>query len=158
MDDKAFRSLMGQFATGITVVTTNVGGQLHGMTANAFTSLSLDPLLLLVCVVKGTTCHQQMQQATHFGINILSADQEDLSNTFAKSGDPENGSLRGASFELGLHDVPKINDSLAWVTCRKAEVLPGGDHDIFLGEALDGDTQEDASPLLFFRGGYQRIG
>jgi len=158
MDDKDFRSLMGEFATGITVVTTNVGGQLHGMTANAFSSLSLDPLLLLVCVVKGTTCHQQLQEATHFGINILTAEQEDHSNTFARSGDPEDGSLRGADFELGPKDIPFLNNSLAWVACRKSEVLPGGDHDIFLGEALEGGASENASPLLFFRGGYQRIG
>ncbi|MEM1248363.1 MAG: flavin reductase family protein [Acidobacteriota bacterium] len=156
MDDKAFRNLMGQFATGVTVVTTNVDGDLHGMTANAVTSVSLDPLLLLVCVVRGNNCHQQLQKSSHFAVNILSAEQEDVSNTFARSGDPEAGELRGADYQLGAEGSPILAGTLGWVECRKSEVLAGGDHDIFVGEALSGEIL-GGDPLLFWGGGYRRI-
>ncbi len=158
MDDKDFRSLMGQFATGVTVVTTNNEGVLHGMTANAFSSLSLDPLLLLVCVVRGNTCHGELTKADRFGINILSSAQEDVSNTFAGRGEPEEGRLRGVPYRLGEHGVPLLDDTIAWVECRKADVLEGGDHDIFVGEALAGKLESEDDPLLFFRGGYRNLG
>lgn len=156
MDDKAFRNLMSQFATGVTVVTTNVDGDLHGMTANAVTSLSLEPLLLLICVVRGNSCHTQLEKASHFAVNILAADQEYLSNTFARSGDPETGSLRGTEFRLGAEGSPLLEGTLGWVECRKSEVLAGGDHDIFIGEALTGEVA-GGDPLLFWGGGYRRL-
>ena len=87
-DPKQFRNACGCFATGITIVTTEVDGEIHGMTANAVSSVSLDPLLLLVCVDRGARCYQQLEAAGAFGVNILAADQEELSNLFARSSDP----------------------------------------------------------------------
>ncbi len=154
MDSSRFRQIVGCFATGVTVVTTNVDGQLHGMTANAFTSLSLEPLQVLVCVGKSGTCLQQIKSAGAFGVSVLQADQEDLSNRFAKSQDPEDGQMRGAAFSTTPNGLVRLDGALAHLDCRLAQCLDGGDHDIVIGEVIDGDASESGSPLLFYRGRY----
>ena len=94
IDAKEYRNIIGRFATGVTVVTTAVDGWLHGMTANALTSVSLDPLLLLVCVDKEAHTHDHLTHAGSFTVNILSEDQEDVSRVFASSSKPEEGRLQ----------------------------------------------------------------
>jgi flavin reductase (DIM6/NTAB) family NADH-FMN oxidoreductase RutF len=157
MDAAGFRKIMGHLATGITVVTTSVEGNLHGMTANAVTSVSLDPLLLLVCVDRRSHAHEQLLRASHFAINVLAEDQERLSRLFAERRPPEPGQLRGASYRLGPTGSPLLDNCLAYVECAVRERLPGGDHDVFVGEALHGDVSRDAPPLLYYRGGYRSL-
>src|SRR6185369_13999825 len=101
MDTASFRKTIGTFATGVTVVTTANEGRLHGVTANSVTSVSLDPLLLLVCVDKAAHAHAELLRCSSFGVSILAADQKDVSNLFAKTGEPELGSLRGVGFRFG---------------------------------------------------------
>jgi len=159
LDARAYRDIWGNFATGVTVVTTNVDGWLHGMTANGVVSVSLDPLLMLVCVDKSTRCHGQLGAAGKFGVSFLGQDQEVVSSLFAKRGEPEEGQLRGVAFHEGPYGTPILDGSIAYLECRLSDVLPGGDHDLFVGEALGGEIlRSDAAPLLFFRGKYRQIG
>jgi flavin reductase (DIM6/NTAB) family NADH-FMN oxidoreductase RutF len=158
MNSREFRDLLGRFATGVTVITTQADGRLHGMTANAVCSLSLDPLLLLVCIDRRAHCHEQMLRAGRFGVNVLAAGQRSLSDLFARTFEPEAGALRGAPFHLTENQVPILEGVLAWVECRLEAVHAGGDHDIFVGEALAGRVESDEAPLLFFRGGYRELG
>ena len=157
MDHDFYRSLIGRFATGVTVVTPSVGGRLHGMTANAVCSLSLAPLQLLVCVDRASNCHIQMQGAEAFGISILAADQEEISNVFAQSREPTEGSLLGVEYRLGRLGTPLIENALAHLECRIAERVPGGDHIIVIGDVVAGEVVRDAEPLLFYGGRYERL-
>jgi flavin reductase (DIM6/NTAB) family NADH-FMN oxidoreductase RutF len=158
-DSRAFRDIWGNFATGVTVITTDVEGFLHGMTANAVVSVSLDPLLMIVSVDKNTRCHGQLHAAKKFGVSFLGEEQEVVSSAFAKRGDPEQGTLRGMPFHTGPHGTPLLDGALAYLECKVADVLPGGDHDLFVGEALGGEiVRAESAPLLFFRGRYRKIG
>jgi len=158
MDPAAFRKAIGNFATGVTVVTTAVGGRLHGVTANSLTSVSLDPLLLLVCVDKAAHAHAEMLACASFGISILAADQKDLSNLFAKSGLPEEGSLRGAAFRQGSTGCPLIEGAVAWFECLPHAQVDAGDHTVFVGRVAAGQVpRPEAEPLLYFRGSYRGI-
>ena len=158
LDAETYRDIWGNFATGVTVITTDVDGQLHGMTANGVTSVSLDPLLMLVCVDRDARCYVQLMAAHSFGVSFLGRDQEDLSNLFAKGGDPEDGQLRGATFRKGSAGEVLLQGAIATLECKVSEVLRAGDHDIFIGEAVSGEVHDsNAAPLLFFRGGYYRM-
>ena len=160
LDSAGFRNVIGNFASGVTVVTTDVDGLLHGLTANAVSSVSLEPLLVLVCVDKGAVSHKQMEAASHFGMSILSEGQEDVSNTFAQTAPPEQdgaGMLRGVQVRRAACGVPLIEGALAWLACEKHEVVDAGDHTIFLGRVVEGGMEHDAAPLLYFRGGYRRL-
>lgn len=157
LDARSFRSLFGNFATGVTVVTTNAGGRLHGMTANAVCSVSLEPMLVLVCVDRSAACHRQIVEAERFGLSILAADQRALSDLFARTGEPEQNGLRGAAFRLAAGDVPILEQAIGWLVCRVSERCRGGDHDIFVGEVEQGGVDREAEPLLFFRGAYRGL-
>jgi len=156
-DSQEQRRIMGLFATGVTVVSTQHEQQTWGMTANAVTSLSLDPPLVLVCVDKTTQTHQYLKQAGAFAMNILAEDQQELSNRFATPGPKEFSDLDFVDGETGS---PVLGGTLGYVDCRLREVLAGGDHDIFVGEIVDGEDRvgEDGvgRPLLYF-GGYQKL-
>lgn len=152
-----FRSIIGHFATGVTVITTRAGDVLQGMTANAVTSLSLDPVLVLVCVDKETHSHRVLEQGGAFAVNILAEHQEDVSRLFARRAEPETGTLRGVPFRIGVTGVPVLEDCLAYIECRVADVLEGGDHSIFLGEVVDEGVVNDVRPLLFYRGAYHAL-
>ena len=157
-DSRTYRDIWGAFATGVTVITTAGEDGLHGMTANGVTSVSLEPLLMLVCVDKHARCHSQLSETRRFGMSLLADDQEDLSNLFARGVDPEPDSLRGAAYSIGSHGTPILDGCLGFLECDVKEVLEGGDHDIFIGEARTGGIlRPDDSPLLFFRGGYRRL-
>ena len=158
LDSRIYRDIWGGFVTGVTVITTDCDGWLHGMTANGVTSVSLDPLLMLVCVDKGTRCHAQLEEAGAFGVSLLGADQQEISNTFAEGADPEQGRLRGVPFHNGPNGTPILDDSLAYLECRVKEILDGGDHGIFIGEAVGGEIlRPEDEPLVFFRGSYRQL-
>jgi len=157
IDSTEFRQIMGNLATGVTVVTTQIDGMYHGMTANAVTSVSLDPLLVLVCVDKRARAHAEIARAGVFGISILSGDQQDVSNLFASSAPPERGSLRGVPFRLGAGGVPLLEGALAHMECETERLVDAGDHTIFLGRVLDGAVTSEHPPLLYFRGKYAHL-
>ena len=153
IDSDTQRQIMGMFATGITVVSMRISDdETWGMTANAFTSLSLDPPLVLVAVKKGQT-HENLQKAGHFAINILSADQQDISDRFAFTGPKDFSGLNTTTDVTG---APILQDTLGYVDCEIHEVLAGGDHDIFIVKIIGGKLGEGA-PLLYFSGGYANL-
>ena len=152
-DPLAQRRIMGHFATGVTVVTTYVKGEIQGMTANAVTSLSLHPPLVLVAVDKTAAMHTALTASRCFVLNMLTEAQEALSRRFALRGPKEVTDLQWMHAVSG---APILTEALAYVDCRLVEILPGGDHDIFLGEILAGDSRE-GKPLLYFGGKYRRL-
>ena len=152
-DPQAQRRIFGRFATGVTVVTTRKSDGFHGMTANAVTSLSLDPPLVLVAVDRRALMHAALHEGQCFAVNVLTEEQEALSRRFATAGPKEFGDLNWTAAVTG---APVLADVLAWADCRLAHVLPGGDHDIFVGEVVAGDAR-DGRPLLYYAGKYRRI-
>ena len=152
-----FRSIIGHFATGVTVITTAAGDEFQGMTANAVSSLSLDPVMVLICVEKGTHTYGVLEQGRVFAVNVLGEHQEGVSRLFAKRAEPERGTLRGQPFRLGETGVPILEDCLAYLECRVAYVHEGGDHSIFLGEVVNAAVVNDVPPLLFYRGTYHSM-
>jgi enediyne biosynthesis thioesterase len=162
LDEATLREVMARFATGITILTV-AGEDGHGMTANAFTSVSLEPPLVLCCVARPARLHKAIMNTGKFGVSVLGADQEELARYFANRDRPEGG----AQFdEVDWVPGPKtgaplLAGSLAWLECDLTQVYNGGDHSIFLGEVLGsfrgegGDNGEDA--LLFYGGEYQPI-
>ena len=149
-----FRRVLGHFATGVTIVTTRLAsGKPWGFTVNSFTSLSLTPPLILVCVDHGTESFRAMTQARYFAVNFLSENQEDLSRRFASKKD--NRFLH-TPCEEGAHGSPLIEGCLGYVACRKVASHAHGDHTIIIGEVLEAKAL-GGHPLLFYRGFYARL-
>jgi flavin reductase (DIM6/NTAB) family NADH-FMN oxidoreductase RutF len=154
-----FRQAMGTFATGVTIVTVDLEGGVHGMTANAFASVSLDPMLVLVCVDHTTRTHAHLHAKKRFGINVLREDQRAISEYYAR---PERthehaDEEAGARFERTKHGTPMLQGSLAYLECRLHSAEEAGDHTIFIAEVEDVVVRE-GEPLLFFRGKYREVG
>lgn len=147
-----FRKVVGNFATGVTVVTTRDEKGPKGFTANAVTSLSLDPPSILVCVDKSCDTYPMLQEeGAAFVINILSEEQEALSRRFASKGENK---FDGVGYYEASTGAPIIADVLAFIECRAVNRFPGGDHDIVVGEIHNLGSQIRSKPLLFYRGGY----
>jgi len=154
IDKNELRRVMGHFATGVTIITTvSASGQLHGLTANAFTSVSLEPPLLLISVDKKAESYPSFEQSKVFTVNILSDSQEALSRKFAVTGTDK---FTGVAFRAGGNGAPIILGALAHIECRLYATYDGGDHTLYLGEILEAETRE-GKPLLFYRGGYRAI-
>jgi flavin reductase (DIM6/NTAB) family NADH-FMN oxidoreductase RutF len=152
IDAKLFRQAMGQFATGITVVTAlDEMNRPCGITANAFSSVSLDPPLILVCVNRQAEFCRVISEAVHFNVNFLSANQESISQRFAT-----RGVDKFADLEIlpGRHGVPLLKDTLGYVECARYDLLPGGDHLIVLGQ-VEHCQITGGDPLLYFSGQYR---
>ena len=148
-----FRRTMSRFATGVTIITTRVGDDMHGMTANAVTSLSLDPMLVLVCVDKTADTHDILLKAGFFAVNILARDQEELAMKLAtKKGDSWSHGLDEVSHQVAATGAPIIDGSIAYLDCKTLTEHHGGDHTIFIGEVLEAKELSEAQPLLFYTG------
>ena len=154
-----FRRAMGAFATGVTIITVDLDGDIHGMTANAVASVSLDPLLLLVCVDHTARTHAHLHAKKRFGINILAENQRRISEYYAqKAVSHEHAEAEaGAHFDRTPQGTPILHGALAYLECRLKSVQDAGDHTIFIAEVEDVVVRE-GEPLLFFRGKYRRIG
>lgn len=149
-----FRRAMSCFATGVTIITLDDNGQVHGMTANAFASVSLDPLLVLVCVDRRARTHAHLHARKRFGINVLSEDQRDISEFYARSPDAQVDPA--ARFDCTSHGTPVLHGALAYLECRLHTTQDAGDHTIFIAEVEDVVVRE-GNPLLYFRSGYRKI-
>jgi flavin reductase (DIM6/NTAB) family NADH-FMN oxidoreductase RutF len=153
VDDAQFKLAMSHFASGVTVVTTELDGKPYGMTVAAFSSLSLNPPLVLVCIEKSVKTHDAIVQARKFGISILEQGQADLSNRFASRIEDK---FAGVDVHRGELGVPLVAGAVTDIECRLVNQLPGGDHSIFVGEVVDIRIGEGA-PLVYFRSGYREI-
>jgi len=150
-----FRQAMGCFATGVTVITVDHEGEVHGMTANAFCSVSLDPMLVLVCVDHRARTHAHLHARKRFGINVLRNDQQAISEYYARAFENHQHAVEGgASFERTAHGTPVLQGALAYLECRLHSTQQAGDHTIFIAEVEDVVVRE-GEPLLFFRGQYR---
>lgn len=150
-----FRQLLGRFATGVTVLTCRTqAGEPIGMTASSVASVSLNPPLVLVSVDKSHDMHAALERATHFVLNILSADQEALSRRFAA---PEHDRFRGVSYRENDRGIAVLDGVVSHLECEKQTAVPGGDHTVFFGLVVGGDVT-DRRPLLYYRGGYAGLG
>jgi flavin reductase (DIM6/NTAB) family NADH-FMN oxidoreductase RutF len=152
LDEKTFREAMGKFATGITVVTTELDGEIHGMTANAFISVSLNPPLVLVSVDQKAGMHEKLKKAGRFTVSILNQDQQALSMHFSRQRLLE--SVVPFYEKLGGQSV--IKDALAAVSCRLYDAHPSGDHTLYIGEVEELKVGS-GKPLTYFEGKYNDI-
>lgn len=154
-----FRKAMGSFATGVTVITVDYEGEVHGMTANAFTSVSLDPLLVLVCVDHRARTHAHLHARKRFGVNVLAENQRAVSEYYASAMPTHQHAEQeaGARFDRTQHGTPVLHGALAYLECRLHSAQDAGDHTIFIAEVEDVVVRE-GDPLLYFRGAYRKIG
>jgi 3-hydroxy-9,10-secoandrosta-1,3,5(10)-triene-9,17-dione monooxygenase reductase component len=153
-DPELFREVFGRFATGVAVITSAGSGGAGGMTANALCSLSLDPLLALVCFENRARTLPIVRESQRFAVNLLAAPQERLAGVFA-SKLPESEKLDGVAHHI-VDDVPVLDGTLAWATCTLRELTPGGDHTIAIGTILSLGLGE-GEPLLWYAGGYHAL-
>jgi len=152
-----FRKACGLWASGVSIVTTrDTAGKGYGLTMNAVTSLSLDPPLFVVCLDNKSDTLSPLQESKVFAINVLAADQQALSNAFAKK-NPDK--FADVPFETGATGAPLLPGRLLGIECTLTAVYPEGDHHIVVGkvEALSRHPAEDAAPLLYFRGRYAAV-
>lgn len=156
IDEMAFRRVMGHLATGVTVVTTKLDSTYHGLTVNSFTSVSLDPLLILVNIAKHAVSHDMVVQSGIYAVNFLSADQEQVSVVFADSNIKDRFAFVTTS--EGLTGAPIIEGSMAYIEAHVRNVFDAGDHSIFLGEVVAMNlVHPEKAPLLYYRGNYAGI-
>lgn len=151
----SFRAVLAQFATGVGVMTSASAGVPHGMTVNALASVSLQPLLVLVCVERDSIMAGVVAEAGVFGLSLLTADQRRLSDHFANPDRPEGDEqFTAVPYDTAETGAPLLEEALAWIDCRVWALHDGGDHVIVVGEVLALDFREDAEALVYFRSGY----
>jgi len=154
-DPRTLRDALGCFATGVTVVTcVNDEGDPAGITVNSFTSVSLDPPLLLVCLYKGAASATALVKATHFAINVLQTGQQPASITFSTRVEDRFGQM---PWSCGENGAPILKDSMGVFECENYAVYDGGDHHILVGQVVKASFDASLDPLLYFRGSYRRL-
>jgi flavin reductase (DIM6/NTAB) family NADH-FMN oxidoreductase RutF len=155
IDPDSFRSVLGRFASGITVVTTlDEQGRDLGMTVSAFASVSLAPSLISVCIDHAASMYSALCRAERFGVSILASDQEALSRRFAAM--ESSHRFEGIGYDRGESGVVLLSDALAHMECLRIAQHEAGDHTVFIGE-VERATARDARPLLYYRGGYAQL-
>ncbi len=159
LDPFEFRKAMGCFATGVTIITLDLDGEVHGMTANAFASVSLDPVLVLVCVDHTARTHAHLHAKKRFGVNILADDQQAISRYYAQPARTHERAEKeaGARFDRTAKGTPILHGALAYLECRLESAADAGDHTIFIAQVED-VVVGDGDPLLFFHGKYRKMG
>ncbi|MEM7137566.1 MAG: flavin reductase family protein [Myxococcota bacterium] len=155
VDHRTFRDVLRNWASGVTVVTTRAGEKMHGMTVSAFSSVSADPPLVLVCANKSSTTHEVIDKGGLFTVNILAAHQADISNVFA-SVEHEDTRLESVSWSVGETGAPLIDEALACLECRVHNAHQEGSHTIYVGQ-VEAVHASDAEPLLYYDGGYRAL-
>lgn len=153
VDPADFKAALGRWASGITVVTASGPDGPVGLTASAFSSVSLHPPLILVCIGHASYHHDAITQAPGFGVHVLAVTQEAISDTFAFSRDDR---FAGLEVTTGLHGVPLFPGALARLVCEPHEVVDGGDHSILIGRVVQAEVT-DGQPLAWWQGGYRRL-
>jgi flavin reductase (DIM6/NTAB) family NADH-FMN oxidoreductase RutF len=147
-----FKASLGRFASGVTVVTTkDADEKLHGLTVSAFCSVSMNPPLILVCITKSTHSHSAFEESKVFAVNVLSENQQHISNRFAAYHEDK---FAGISYRNGIENLPVLDDCLVNLECRLKQSYDGGDHTIFVGE-IENATVNDGKPLIYWHGNYR---
>jgi flavin reductase (DIM6/NTAB) family NADH-FMN oxidoreductase RutF len=155
ISEDEFRSALSRFPSGVTVVTTkDASGRFHGITVSAFSSVSLDPPLVLICIERDAYSHQAFLESGVFAVNFLSSSQSELSERFAS---PLDDKFEKVDFTLGDLGLPLLAGCLVNLECKVRNTGDGGDHTIFIGE-VESARVNDGDPLLYFRSDYREIG
>lgn len=154
IDPLRFRQILGHYPTGVVVITATVDGVPHGMAANSFVSVSLDPPLVAFCADHGSTTWPVLRRAGRFAVNVLGTDDEQLCRTFARKGADRFSEV---AWSAGPNGSPRLDGALAWIDCVTDDVRAVGDHDMVVGRVLALSDLADGDPLLFFRGRYARL-
>jgi flavin reductase (DIM6/NTAB) family NADH-FMN oxidoreductase RutF len=156
MDTREFRNTVGNFASGVTIITTKNEEEekFVGLTVNAFSSLSLDPAQILFCIDKGSSSLPAVKKGNPFVVNILQEEQESVCRGFAKKGGDK---FAGVDYSITEKGIPVLNDNLASIHCTVHEILEGGDHYIVVGDVSDFSYDETKKPLVFYRGKFESI-
>ncbi|MBV6522392.1 MAG: Flavin-dependent monooxygenase, reductase subunit HsaB [Gemmatimonadaceae bacterium] len=155
IDPDLYRSVLGRFASGVTVLTTrDAGGRDHGMTVNAFAALSLAPPLVVACIDRAATMHDVLEQTGFFTVNILASPQEALSRRFSDLDASQR--FDGIGFTRGRRGAPILDDVLAMLECTLVQRFDGGDHSLFIGQ-VETARIDELRPLLYYRGGYAQL-
>jgi flavin reductase (DIM6/NTAB) family NADH-FMN oxidoreductase RutF len=156
VDSQTFRQTLGSFATGVTIVTTQdpASQKPVGVTVSAFSSVSLDPPLVLFCLGKHSTSHLAFNTNGHFAVNFLAEDQAELSNRFASKLEDK---FEGIDYTKGIGNVPVLASSIAHLECTMNKVFDGGDHHIFVGLVEAAGFKPESKPLLYYRGKYAAL-
>jgi flavin reductase (DIM6/NTAB) family NADH-FMN oxidoreductase RutF len=145
------RGVLSRFPTGVTIVgAPHLGGGVCGLTANAFTSVSLDPPLILVCVDRSSNTRKCIETGRVFGVSVLAAEQDELARAFARKGE---GKFDGVPHRVGATGSPLVDGAVAWFECAVEGLYPGGDHSMVVGRVA-GMGEANGVPLVFHRGGY----
>jgi 3-hydroxy-9,10-secoandrosta-1,3,5(10)-triene-9,17-dione monooxygenase reductase component len=155
-----FKRALAQFASGVTIVTTvDPQGRPTGLTASAFTSVSLTPPMILVCVAHTSNSYPSLRASDRFAVNILSQGQDKLSNRFATSSIPGPEKFDGVAFRKSALGLPLLEGAMVHIECTTAHAYPGGDHTIFVGQVETAHFADAPAPepLLFYRGRYGRL-
>ena len=151
-----FRSALGRWASGVSIVTARAGERVHGMTVSAFASVSLEPPLVLVCADKASNTQPLIEEGRVFAVNVLAASQQALSNKFASKKD-EWRRFEGLDWKEGATGAPLLPGAIAALDCRVVASHEAGDHVIYVG-CVESVALEDGEPLLYYAGGYRSIG
>ena len=152
-DEAAYRAVLGHFATGVSIITAMDGEEPVGLAVNSFTSVSLDPPLVLFCAAYSSTTWPRIQSAGSWCVNILDEAGETMSRTFATKGIDK---FAGVGYRIGPSGAPVLEDALAYVDCTTLAEHDAGDHVIVVGKVLELGHRTEGKPLLFYRGGYGR--
>ena len=152
--EEEFRHLLSRFASGVCVVTSrSCDGTFYGITVSAFSSVSLSPPLILICIEKTTASHDVLLNSGSFVVNLLAENQVHLSEHFAQ---PSGDKFDGIDFELNGSGLPELKNALGTLSCRMVHQFSAGDHTIFVGQ-VDNGFAEDSLPLIYFRGQYRKL-
>lgn len=154
IDQATMRTVLGHFATGVTVITAMADGEPVGIAANSFTSVSLDPPLVLFCAGKSSSTWPLIQKSGAFAVNVLGEHQEDISRLFASK---NANRFAGVGYHAAATGSPVLSGSLAFLDCRIHAEHDAGDHVIVVGQVVELGVMDESSPLLFFRGGYHKL-
>ncbi len=151
------KAAMRRFPQGVTVVTTQPADEPIGITVASFTSISLNPPLILVSIAKGTNYHDLFVKSKSFAVNILASDQGDMSERFAGKVPQGEHRFRSVKYHTGGSGSPLIENALSWIECRNWKAIEAGDHTIVLGEVTSCTTGKETTPLLYFNRQYATI-
>lgn len=156
MDGRALRDVFGQFCTGVTAISTaDPSGNRYGITVNSFSSLSLEPPLVMFAIIRDSDTLTPLRESGSFCVNILSAQQQEVSNRLAKKGGPEK--MADLATTTAVTGAPVIEGAIAYLDCALHELHDGGDHLIVVGEVKEASVMSQEAPLLYFRSGYHAL-
>ncbi len=153
----AFRAVLSRWASGVSVVTTNQGGQLYGLTVSSFSSLSLDPPLILVCLSNDNRLPAMIEESGQFAVSILASGQQEASNYFARSGRIPTPDFVEIEGEFTRSGQPVIKGALGWLVCDLHDAIVKGDHTIVIGQVAETAAQTEGEPLLYFKRAYRTV-